>query len=116
MCRPDRHVAQGVPGPDHGPWAARTRHGLGRLLAGGVPGWRAGRASPRRRADGRCHQGLGSSPGLEGWVMSATAAAEGVEAGTIPTSSLCIDLAQRAQLAARRLAVARGSTKDAWLA
>jgi glutamate-5-semialdehyde dehydrogenase len=49
--------------------------------------------------------------------MSATVeAVESVEACTIITSSLCLDLARQAKLAARQLAVARGSAKDAWLA
>ncbi|HZW33995.1 MAG TPA: aldehyde dehydrogenase family protein, partial [Isosphaeraceae bacterium] len=49
--------------------------------------------------------------------MSATVeAGESVEVCSIITSSLCLDLAQQAKLAARRLAVARGSAKDAWLA
>ena len=40
---------------------------------------------------------------------------ENVEPCSIVTSSLCLDLAQQAKLAARKLALARGSAKDAWL-
>jgi glutamate-5-semialdehyde dehydrogenase len=48
--------------------------------------------------------------------MSATVEVERVEAGPTTTAALCLELARRAKLAARRLAVARGSAKDAWLA
>ena len=48
--------------------------------------------------------------------MSATVeAGESVEVCSIITSSLCLDLAQQAKLAARQLAVARGSAKHDWL-
>ncbi len=48
--------------------------------------------------------------------MSVTAEAiENVEPCSIVTSSLCLDLAQQAKLAARKLALARGSAKDTWL-
>jgi glutamate-5-semialdehyde dehydrogenase len=40
---------------------------------------------------------------------------ESVEPCSIVTSSLCLDLAQQAKLASRKLALARGSAKDAWL-
>jgi glutamate-5-semialdehyde dehydrogenase len=40
---------------------------------------------------------------------------EGVEPSAIITSSLCLDLAQQARRAARKLAVAGGASKDAWL-
>jgi glutamate-5-semialdehyde dehydrogenase len=41
--------------------------------------------------------------------------AEAVEPSSIITSSLCLDLAQQAKLASRRLALAEGRAKDAWL-
>jgi glutamate-5-semialdehyde dehydrogenase len=40
---------------------------------------------------------------------------EDVEPSAIITSSLCLDLAQQARRAARKLAVASGAAKDAWL-
>jgi glutamate-5-semialdehyde dehydrogenase len=40
---------------------------------------------------------------------------ESVEPSAIITSSLCLDLAQQARRAARKLAVAGGAAKDAWL-
>jgi glutamate-5-semialdehyde dehydrogenase len=45
----------------------------------------------------------------------AAESVESVEPCTIITSSLCLDLAQQAKLASRKLAVAGGSAKDAWL-
>ena len=45
----------------------------------------------------------------------ATETVESVEPCTIVTSSLCLDLAQQAKVASRKLAVAGGAAKDAWL-
>src|SRR5579885_1321063 len=118
MCAADRHVAQEVPGHDHRPRGGRAGDGLGRLVAGGVRGRGAGRAGARRRGDRGCDQGLGSGPGLGGLAMStgpAVEVGEGVDPSAFLTSSLCLDLAQQARRAARKLAVAGGAAKDAWL-
>ncbi len=45
----------------------------------------------------------------------ATESVESVEPCTIVTSSLCLDLAQQAKLASRKLAIAGGAAKDTWL-
>jgi glutamate-5-semialdehyde dehydrogenase len=57
---------------------------------------------------------------VEGDIMSvstslAVESAESVEPCTIITSSLCLDLAQQARLASRKLAIAGGAVKDGWL-
>src|SRR5579885_3290466 len=45
----------------------------------------------------------------------AVEVAEEVEPSAFITSRLCLDLAQQAKRAARKLAVAGGGAKDAWL-
>src|SRR5439155_11606794 len=109
-------VAERLLGYDYRSGAVRSRDGLGRLVVGSVRWGCAGREGPRRRADGRRAQGLGSGARVGGFFMSATVeVVESVEPCTIVTSSLCLDLAQQAKLASRQLAVARGSAKHAWL-
>ena len=55
------------------------------------------------------------SMGMSTSTSLATETVEGVEPCTIITSSLCLDLAQQAKVASRKLAVAGGAAKDAWL-
>src|SRR5262249_27064755 len=113
ICQPGlrgdrRHVSEGVPGDLDGPtgWPKNAR--LGRVVVGGDRQRGPRRPGPRRRADGGCDQGLGRDPRVGRTVMSG-----GIEAEDLLTESRA--LAERARVAARALAVARGAAKDAWL-